>query len=249
VGSQFSQQPQTPSYANGMPAYLGSQNFGGTCPMGNQQAPNQTNFNWAATHQTFPPAPPPPQKNGGTVTQSGPGQPITYTSPGGYKVNTSGSTVTITAPDGKSSVQQWGDPHENVNSTDGQANSGQFVKNWNAANETIMLPDGTRITMTAPAANQSGSGIQPGSALTSTSIYNGGEEVQIDNQTNTVTSQGYNVQQSLKDQKNQQMGDTQYFGPNSKSGGNYELMDLFTQEDNKITQNRQLLATMGAVNG
>lgn len=112
--------------------------------------------------------------NAGTLT-GGNGQPINYTTHGGYQVKVEGSTVTVTSPDGKQSVQEWGDPHEKVN--------GQAVKDWDAKNMVLVLGDGTKIDMNAQAAN---------STIQNTTIIDGNQSIQIDNTSNNVTSTSCN---------------------------------------------------------
>jgi len=258
LGNMFNQQPQQPQYAGYYPQPSGNQGYGqpqNGCPSqnegmpigcgyppGSQWNPQQQNWggqNWGGCH---PPCQPPqngcgacqqPQngcQQGGTMTQSGPGQPLTFTSPGGYKVNMNGSTVTVTSPNGQNTVQEWGDPHEKVN--------GQSVDNWNGNTRTLLLPDGTRVTMNANASNQ---------PIQSTSIYSGGQEYQINNNNNTITSQSFNPYQTAQDAHNQSMGNTASIGYNQS--GAFTMMNLFNQSPcMNITPYYQDLATVGGCN-
>lgn len=65
-----------------------------------------------------------PQQQGGTMTQGGQGQPIDYTTSGGYKITIDASTVTVTDPYGRDSVQE--------------------------CDRRLLLGDATRLTINAP---------------------------------------------------------------------------------------------------
>jgi hypothetical protein len=155
------------------------------------------------------------QPTTGTLTQTADGQPATYTDPNGWSVSMSGSTVTITDPSGKHTVQNSGDPHEQVDGTymggvNGAAGgSGQ----WNGTAQTIKLPDGTQVTMNANAFNQ---------PIQSTSIFVPGEngqgarEIQYNNNSNSVTSQSFNAQQVYQDQANTVQGQAEGIHENSQ---------------------------------
>jgi hypothetical protein len=112
--------------------------------------------------------------NAGTLS-GGNGQPINYTTHGGYQVKVEGSTVTVTTPDGKQSIQEWGDPHEKINGT--------AVKDWDAKNMVMVLGDGTKIDMSAQAKN---------STINNTTIIDGNQSIEIDNTQNQVTSTSCN---------------------------------------------------------
>jgi hypothetical protein len=167
--------------------------------------------------------------NGNSLTQSGPGKPTTYTTPGGYTVNMDGSDVKITDPSGKTTTEDWGDPHEKVN---GQAvDAGSNGDHWTDNQRTILLGDGTRITMGA------NGGVN--SPITNTSIYTAnGQEVQYNNQNNTVTQNSWNPYQTERDAANQTTGETGYFGPNGNGGTS--LVNLYDQSPSgQITPQHQ----------
>jgi hypothetical protein len=261
LGNLFNHQPQQPQYAPQYPQptqYGGSQNgcqangcpspypsqyqqmpIGTGYPPGTQWNPPHQQWggqNWGGCHQPPPPRegcqPPcqPPAngcQQGGTMTQEGPGKPINFCSPGGYNVKIDGTTVTVTDPTGKNTVTESGDPHEYVN--------GQHVDDWNGNTRTLLLPDGTRITMNADGSNK---------PIQSTSIFSGGQEYQINNNNNTITSQTFNPYQSYQDATHQSMGNTAELGFNR--GGAFTLMNLFNQSPNMcITPYYQDLATVG----
>jgi len=127
-----------------------------------------------------------------------------------------GSTVTITDPTGKHTINESGDPHEQIDgtymggtgSTKGGATQGQGQAGgsgqWNGTAQTIKLPDGTQITMNAEAYNK---------PIQSTSIFvpgndngQGSREIQYNNNTNDVTSQSFDPSQVYKDQSSTVQG-------------------------------------------
>lgn len=103
------------------------------------------------------------------------GAPITYTSTGGYRIQIDRHTINLRDPLGMNRVEHWGDPHENLN--------GKHIKDWGGApgwderQRTIVLGDGTKVTMSSAGAQ---------GVTLHTSIYDGRQNVQIDNCTNTV---------------------------------------------------------------
>lgn len=157
----------------------------------------------------FPPQYGPPQQGGGQVS-GGNGQPVSYTTQGGYHVTSEGGKVTITTPDGKHTIEHSGDPHEYLD--------GQRVKDWEGKDRTILLPDGTRITMNATG---------PTGTIQNTTIYDGGQEVAINNNNNTFTAQ-FNPYRTQWDRSHQAMGETAVFGQNWNGGAVYR--DIFTQQ-------------------
>lgn len=101
----------------------------------------------------------------------GPRAPIEYVTARGYLVRVQHYTITIFDPFGANFVQHWGDPHENLN--------GKHVKDWGSGKagwdtnrRTIVLGDGSKVTMTANG---------PTGVVEFTSIYDGNHNVQIDN--------------------------------------------------------------------
>jgi hypothetical protein len=196
------------------PAAYGLMQYGGCFPPPQQQQP------------CYPPQCQQPCSQGGQLQQGGPGQPINYTTSGGYKVNVNGTTVTITDPSGKHTVTHSGDPHEYVD--------GQHVKDWDEKTRSLVLGDGTRITMNATAHN---------GTITDTSIYDGAEEVKINNQNNTVNSVGFNPYKTAYDQTHQSAGETGYFGIDASGAEVYK--DLFKQNpDLSVTPYNRDISTL-----
>lgn len=115
----------------------------------------------------------------GLSQPGGTGTPIVYATSGGYGVMVNLHTITITDPSGHNKVEHWGDPHENLN--------GKHIKDWGGAEgwdgsqRTIVLGDGTKITMRA---------VGPQGVVLTTSIYDGNRNVQIDNVANTISHHG-----------------------------------------------------------
>jgi hypothetical protein len=105
--------------------------------------------------------------SGGTVKKNENGS-VDYTSRGGWKVNVNGTTITLTDPSGEKTTKIWGDPH--VKEADGSN------WDWSSKTATFLLPDGTKITMNADS---------PNGVVKNTSIYEGGQQVQINNANNT----------------------------------------------------------------
>lgn len=229
------QPPQCPPYApyfpgggfggygmpGGMPGGFGG--FGGCgFPGGGYGFPQMGGFGMMGFAGCFPPPqqqgccyPPcnqPPQNQGGQLTQQGNGQPIAYTTSGGYKVQVNGHTVTVTDPSGKHSVQHWGDPHENVD--------GQHVKDWEEKTRTMVLGDGTRITMNATSAN---------GLIENTAIYDGAQEIRIKNNGNQIQGVNFNPYQTAYDAQHQAAGETAYFGQDQSGALVYR--NLFKQAD------------------
>lgn len=161
---------------------------------------------------------------GGQLTQEGKGKPIGYTTSGGYKVNVNGHTVTITDPTGKNTVKHWGDPHENVN--------GKTIKDWEGKDRTLVLGDGTKITMNADG---------PQGVINNTSIYDGNQAIQINNKNNEITGVSFNPYQTAMMEAYQPDGETSYVGPNRK--GDFIYKNIYTQDQNLgIQSNNKLLA-------
>lgn len=255
VQGAHQQQPQMPPYANqfpgggfggyGMPGGMpfGYGMPGGGFPMGGFGfppsgfgMPNMGGFGFMGFAGCFPPPqgggccqPPcnqPPVCGGGQLTQEGPGKPAVYTTSGGYKVQMDGTTVRITDPSGKHSVEHWGDPHENVN--------GKHLKDWEGKTRSIVLEDGTRITMNATAAN---------GLITDTSIYDGAQEIKYNNTDKTITSVGFNPYQTAYNAQNQAAGETAYFGHDEK--GDLVYRNMFKQnEDLSITPHTRDIAVL-----
>ncbi|MBN9429892.1 MAG: hypothetical protein J0H09_25660 [Burkholderiales bacterium] len=111
----------------------------------------------------------------GGLTQD-PAGPLTYVTRSGestIKIDRHTITVTRTVSwaGGQSGFtwQVWGDPHENLN--------GKHIKDWLGLRRTLLLSDGTKITMHADG---------PDRVVHTTSIYDGPQSHQIGNTTNLL---------------------------------------------------------------
>lgn len=137
----------------------------------------------------------------------GNGQPIQWDSSGGYTLKIDLHTVTITDPLGRNTVQHWGDPHENLN--------GKHIKDWggaaawDGARRTILLGDGSKVTMTSTAAH---------GVVLETSIYDGAQELHIVNSTNTVRYHGIDPVGTRCRETRQHDGETASFSTDNGSG-------------------------------
>lgn len=162
---------------------------------------------------------------GGCLEQEGKGKPINYTTSGGWKVQVNGDKVIITDPTGKQKVEHSGDPHEYVN--------GKHVKDWEGKQRSILLPDGTKITMSADA---------PDGLVKKTSIYDGDQNVQIQNEGNKVTSRSFNPYDTRMRESHQYDGETARISYNGEGGINYN--NLYTQDENfGLRSNHKDIAT------
>ncbi|MFP4497524.1 MAG: hypothetical protein ACLFQV_04875 [Vulcanimicrobiota bacterium] len=161
---------------------------------------------------------------GGQLQQAGKGKPISYQTSGGYNVNIKGHTVTITDPSGKNTVKHWGDPHENVN--------GKRIKDWEGKDRSLVLGDGTKITMNADS---------PQGVIKNMSIYDGGQGIHINNSKNEITGVSFNPQQTALQEAYQPDGETSYVGYNKK--GQFIYQNVYTQDRNLgVHNNNKMLA-------
>lgn len=165
-------------------------------------------------------------RQSGQLSQEAEGKPISYTTSGGYKVSVDGSTINVTDPNGKNTVKTWGDPHESVN--------GQHVSDWQGKQRTIVLDDGTKLTMEAQAAN---------GVVQSMNIFDGNQSVSIDNTANKVTGHTYNPYETRALDQQQYDGSVAYL--RNSSNGSMSFANMYTQDENfNIDRNYQLLATV-----
>jgi hypothetical protein len=165
------------------------------------------------SNQCFPPRPGSTGNPGGHLCQEEPGKPINYTTSGGWRVQVNGDKVIITDPTGKQKIENSGDPHEYVD--------GKHVKDWEGKQRSIVLPDGTKVTMSAPAAN---------GVIEHTSIYDGDQNVQIQNKGNEVTSRSFDPYDTRMREAYQYDGETARVSYNRDGGINYT--NLYTQDEN-----------------
>jgi hypothetical protein len=95
--------------------------------------------------------------------------PIDYTTASGlWSIKIDAHTITLTRS-GLFTWQVWGDPHENLN--------GKHTKDWNAVRRTLLLDDGTKVTMHSEG---------PHGVVHTTSIYDGAQSHEIGNTGNMV---------------------------------------------------------------
>ena len=166
-------------------------------------------------------------EQGGQLQQDGEGKPITYTTSGGYKVAVNGDTINITDPNGENTVKTWGDPHENVN--------GKHVKDWKDKQRSIVLGDGTKITMSAD---------NPKGVVDHTSIYDGNQNIQIQNKGNQITSHSYNPWDTLFQEMGQYDGETALFTTAGDGSANYR--NIYNEDtDFNIVRAYEAIATTG----
>ena len=151
--------------------------------------------------------------NGGQLCQEDKGKPISYTTSGGWKVDINKDKVTITDPTGKHKVEHSGDPHEYAN--------GQHLKDWEGKQRTIQLPDGTKITMGAQG---------PQGVVENTSIYDGNQNIQINNKCNEITHRSFDPRDTQYRERMQYDGETSGFAHRRDGGLDYS--NYYTQDEN-----------------
>lgn len=163
-------------------------------------------------------------------------QPLDLWTSGGYNVKADFHTITITDPGGKNTVQHWGDPHENLN--------GKHIKDWGGGphweglHRTLLLGDGTKITMEAPG---------PHGVTTWTAIYDGNRHVQFDNCRSRVAWQGSDASETAQLERTQYDGETSTFTTDAQTGvGKY---DTVYNEDERFqrVETPQPLGTTGGL--
>lgn len=106
----------------------------------------------------------------------GPGAPIHFVTSGGYTIDIDLGRVKITDPLGINKIEHAGFQNEYFN--------GKHIKNWGGEpnwdddRRSLILGDGTKVTLVSQG--------YP-STILQTSIYDGDENLQIDNRCNTIT--------------------------------------------------------------
>ena len=220
-GGYQGQYPQGPPPSQGQYGHQGQ-----PCPPGNQQS--QQFGNWGA-RQAMGNC----QNSGvfgtpssGEISQEGgDGQPISYTTSGGWKIDVNNDKTTFTDPNTGQTLVYSGDPHEYLN--------GEHIKDWEDKQRTVQLPDGTKVTLSATAAN---------GLTTNTSIYDGQRNIQIDNTNNTVTSDITNYFDTFQREQAQYDGETARLSYGADGGLIYT--DLYNQDTNlQYSSNFKDLAT------
>lgn len=135
------------------------------------------------------------------------GEPIVHVTRGGYTVSISTHTIVVSDFIGMNKVEHWGDPHENLN--------GKHIKDWggepqwDGGRRSLVLADGTRITMEA-------SGAQ--GVVLHTSIYDGDENLQIDNSSNMIVHHGFDAEDTQQREAAQYDGETALFETDESLG-------------------------------
>jgi hypothetical protein len=175
----------------------------------------------------------------GKLTQAGgDGTEIQYITSGGYLLQIDLHTIEIQDPISRNKVEHWGDPHENLN--------GKHMKDWAGAagwdgtRRTIMLGDGTKVTMESTGAQ---------GVVDLTSIYDGEQNVQIGNAANTVLHHSVDPADSTALDFAQHDGETSQFTTNTITGiASY--ITIYNEDSNFLIVpfNVQLGVTGGCAN-
>lgn len=137
----------------------------------------------------------------------GPGTPITYLTHGGFTIKVDRHTITVTDPWGMNTTEHWGDPHENLN--------GKHIKDWGGSTgwdgqqRSIVLADGAKVTMTSPGAH---------GVVLATSIYDGDQNLQIDNAGNIIEHHGNDAADTRSRDDAQHDGETALFETDPVTG-------------------------------
>lgn len=192
---------------------FGQQYFGGGFGNGNGCFGPGQNFNFGQQCPQsccYPGQPP----QGQLSQEGGEGKPMQYKTSGGYTIKVDKHTITVTDPQGKNTVEHWGDPHENLN--------GKHIKDWETKQRSIILGDGTKITMTAQG---------PQGVTESMSIYDGRQNVQIDNNQNKITHKSMNPWDTMYRERSQHDGETAIFRTNNRTGA-ATYSNVYTQDEN-----------------
>ncbi|MCE1245701.1 MAG: DUF1521 domain-containing protein [Firmicutes bacterium] len=154
-----------------------------------------------------------PMGSSGQLSQESEGKPITYKTTGGYTINVDKTTITITDPNGQNTVETWGDPHQKLN--------GENVGDWTGKDRTIVLGDGTKVSMHA-------SGAQ--GTVENMEIIDGKTGIQINNSNNSVTNVTNNPYQTKSLDNSVSDGETAYFG--NTLNGSSVFKDVYNQDSN-----------------
>ncbi len=168
----------------------------------------------------------------------GSGTLIQFRTSSGYTIRVDHHTVTIQDPYSFNAVQHWGDPHENLNGKHIKDWGG--VAGWDGARRTTLIDGGAKITMES---------MGPTGVVLFTSIYDGEQNVRIDNAANTIIHHGTDLADTLALETSQYDGETARFTTNALTA--VALYDHVYNEDASFTvvaSSRPLGSTGGCAN-
>lgn len=135
------------------------------------------------------------------------GDAIEYSTRGHWLVRVNHTTITVIDPLRFNFADHWGDPHENVD--------GKHIKDWGGLPEwdgdrrSILLDDGTKITMEALASD---------AVVDRTSIYDGAHHLDIDNANSTIVHEGDDPDETAARDAAQYDGETVAFSVDLQTG-------------------------------
>jgi len=138
---------------------------------------------------------------------TGGGAPIEVVTSGGYTIRIDLHQIIATDAIAMNKVEHWGDPHENLN--------GKHIKDWGGEPEwhgsrrSLILGDGTKITMASLGAQ---------GVVLETSIYDGNQNFQIDNCSNTIMHHGVDQDDTEQREQAQFDGETSIFETDTMLG-------------------------------
>ncbi len=214
IGLLFNHQNQQQQQSQNYP-YYPQPNYGGGYGGGTYAQAYAGNGYASASAGYYPPNPQPYQQPnyGGQLSQEGAGKPISYKTSGGWNVQINGGELTITDPSGEHKVVHSGDPHEYVD--------GKNIKDWDEKTRSLILADGTKITMNATG---------PQGTIQNYSIYDGQESIQVNANGNKIDNVSFDPRQRMWADANQADGETAYVGYNRR--GDFIYNDIYKQNEN-----------------
>ncbi len=133
--------------------------------------------------------------------------PLDWETQGGYRIHVDRHTVSVTDPIALNRIEWWGDPHENLN--------GKHIKDWGGEPEwdgsrrTLLLGDGTRLTASAPGAQD---------VMVRIAIYDGARHVEVDTCSNRILHQGDDPFETQQREAAEYDGETALFETNATTG-------------------------------
>lgn len=139
-------------------------------------------------------------ESGALVQAGGPGTAMQFTTSAGYVIRIDKHTITIEDPYAFNAVQNWGDPHENLN--------GKHVKDWGGMPgwdgkwRTVLLGGGAKVTMEASG---------PTGVVQHTSIYDTNQNVHFENTSNLILHHGVDAVETALQDGAQHDGETARF--------------------------------------